>query len=350
VAERVPVAVVGVGHLGSQHARIYASLPEAELVAVVDRDESRAREIGKKYKVPGLADHRELPQAVRAVSVVVPTSDHSAVAGPLLESGRHVLVEKPMTKTLDEARALVATARERKLVLQVGHIERFNPVVMAALPKVSRPRFIEVRRISPFSFRSSDIGVVLDVMIHDIDLILELVRSDLTEVRAVGVPVLGRSEDIANARLVFASGCVADVTASRVSLKAERKIRIFQEDAYFSLDLLAGKGVHYWKGEKLRSGEFDPSSYKPGMLGDIKAFVFGKLIGQEKLKVKKREPLLSELESFVRAVRDGTESLVPGEHGVRALSVAGRITAEVEASLRSLAEIKAGRDAEAPST
>jgi len=339
MSSALPVAVIGVGRLGSQHARVYASLPGVKLVAVVDRDEEKARAIARKYKALALTDQRELPPEVKAVSVVVPTSDHLAVGRDLLESGRHVLIEKPMARTVEEARELVRLARERNLVLQVGHIERFNPVVVAALPKITRPRFIEVRRISPFSFRSSDIGVVLDVMIHDIDIILELVRSDLAEVQAVGVPVLGKSEDIANARLVFESGCVADVTASRVSLKAERKIRVFQEDAYLSLDLLTGKGVHYWKGEKLRSGEFDPTRYTPDMLGDIKAFVFGKLIGHEKLKVKKREPLAAELESFVGSVRDGTPSLVPGEHGLRALSVAERIVAEVSRSLRRLEEI-----------
>jgi len=338
MSERIPVAVIGVGHLGSQHARVYAALPAAELVAVVDSDEKRAREIARKHGVPALTDYRELPERVRAVSVAVPTTDHYAVTRDCLAAGRHVLVEKPLTRTVAEGRELVELARAKKLCLQVGHIERFNSLLRAARPKIHRPRFFEARRISPFSFRSSDSSVVLDIMIHDLDLILDFVGAPPSEVAAVGVPVLGRSEDIVNARLVFPGGCVADITASRVSLKKERKIRLFQDDAYFSLDLLAGQGVRYWKGPKLREGRFDPTQYKPSMLGDIAAFVFGGLIEYEKLAGDSREPLAAELESFLEAVRDSRRPVVAGEDGLRALEVAEWILREVEQSRRRFEE------------
>ncbi|MGE5850296.1 MAG: Gfo/Idh/MocA family protein, partial [Candidatus Methylomirabilota bacterium] len=234
--QKVKVAVTGIGHLGQHHARIYAELPGVELVAVVDIAEARRREVGGKLRVPALADHRLVLDKVDAVSIAVPTVQHHEIARDFLRAGCDVLVEKPMTRTLAEADDLVALAAASGRILQVGHSERYNGAVQVLAKEVQDPGFIEVHRMGPFPSRGTDVDVVLDLMIHDIDIVLTLVGSPVTAVSAVGVPVVSDQVDIANARIEFASGCVANLTASRVSGERLRKIRVFQRDTYFVLD------------------------------------------------------------------------------------------------------------------
>lgn len=304
---RVRVGVVGVGSLGRSHARIYAELPGAELAGVYDVDAARAAEVAARHGVRACATLAELAAAVDAASVAVPTPLHREVAGRLLESGVHLLVEKPITATTREAEELVALAQRHGRILQVGHVERFNPVLGFLEQVASRPRFIEAHRLAPFPPprpdlppRGTEVSVVLDLMIHDLEVILHLVRSGVREIRAVGVPVLSPSEDIANVRLLFENGCVANVTASRISPERMRKIRVFFEDRYVSLDY------------QNQSGE-----------------VFRKTTGgiaREELSLEKGEPLAIELASFVRCVAARDRPVVSGEHAAEALRLAVAIT------------------------
>ena len=236
--EPKPIAagVVGVGYAGSLHTAKYADLPGARLVAVADIDERRARETGELYQVPGVTDYRDLLDKVRCVSVAVPTGQHYRVARDFLEAGIDVLVEKPITSTVADGRKLVDLARKKGCILQVGHLERFNPVVRELSQFIEAPKFVECHRLAPFVTRGTDVDVVLDLMIHDIDIIASLVRAPVAAIDANGVAVITDKPDIANARIRFDDGCVANVTASRVSMKRERKIRFFQSDTYISLD------------------------------------------------------------------------------------------------------------------
>jgi predicted dehydrogenase len=299
------VAVVGVGHLGQHHARILAALPGAELVAVVDTDHARAEEIASANGTHALYDAKELAGKVDAVSVAVPTELHLGVALPFLREGVSVLVEKPMARSLEEAHAMVAAAERSGATLAVGHTERFNPAVTVARPLLVDPRFIEVHRLGAFPERSLDIDVVFDVMIHDLDVVLSLVKSEVESIEAVGVPVLTGRVDIANARLRFANGCIANITASRISRDRVRKIRFFQPAAYVSIDYAAQK-VEMWR---LVKGAGPMPSIEGG---DV--------------PVPDDEPLRRELEDFVEAVATGRPPLVTGEAGLRALDLATRIT------------------------
>jgi predicted dehydrogenase len=326
---RLRVAVVGVGRLGRHHARIYSEMPDLDLVGVVDRDRAVAEAIAGERGTRAFADLRELPP-IDAVSVAVPTRDHAAVASWFLERGIATLVEKPLASTLEEAGALVELARRHRAPLQVGHVERFNPAIIAIDRMGIRPRFIEVHRLSPFPFRSVDIGVVLDVMIHDIDVLLHLVRCSVRRVEAIGVNVLSSHEDIANARLLFENGCLANVTASRVSTRTERKIRFFSEDCYVSLDYEKKQGVVYRKSRDLASGKIDPESIDPNSLDDPKAFLFGSLIDVTQLDLTDHEPLRAELESFVACTREGRKPVVSGEDALLAMATAKRILEAIE--------------------
>jgi predicted dehydrogenase len=307
--EPVRVAVVGVGHLGRHHARILSALDGAQLVAVVDTTAERAADAAAATGARALTDFRDLLGQVDAVTVAVPTELHREVALPFLEHGVSVLVEKPIARTLEEADELVAAARASGATLAVGHTERYNPAVAAVLPLVTSPRFIEVHRLGVFPDRSLDIDVVFDLMIHDLDIILALVRSDVESIEAVGVPVLTSRYDIANARLRFASGCIANVTASRISRERVRKIRFFQPDAYISIDY-AAQEVEGWRLVP-RDGA------RPSIEGGP-------------LPVERDEPLRRELADFVRAVRTGTAPLVDGDAGRRALELATRIADKME--------------------
>ena len=303
------VAVIGVGHLGKHHARLLAAIGGAQLTAVVDINLERAVAAAGASGARALADHRELFGQVDAVTVAVPTELHEAIALPFLERGISVLVEKPITRTVAEADALIAAAARSGATLAVGHTERYNPAVAAVLPLVSTPRFIEVHRLGVFPDRSLDIDVVFDLMIHDLDIILAMVRSEVTAIEAVGVPVLTDKFDIANARLRFATGCIANVTASRISKERVRKIRFFQPDAYISIDYAEQEVEGYRL--KRRDGQ------RPEIQGG-------------KLPVTREEPLKRELEDFVRAVRDKRRPLVSGEDGLRALKLAQAIAEKME--------------------
>jgi predicted dehydrogenase len=296
-------AVIGVGHLGRHHARILSSLPGVSLAGVVDINRDRAAQIASQYNTQAFGSVGEIERLDLAV-IAVPTISHAAIALPLIESGVHTLVEKPVAQTVPEADSLIAAARRKGVVLAVGHSERFNPAVAAARPHIKDPRFIEVHRLGTRPERSLDIDVVLDLMIHDLDLILSVVKSDVESVEAVGVPVLTPRVDIANARLRFRNGCIANLTASRISREAVRKIRFFQRDAYVSIDTGA-RDVEMW-------------SVVPQDGGVPK-------IGGGKLTVAADEPLKGELEDFVAAVREQRAPAVSGEEGRAALALAIRI-------------------------
>lgn len=345
--ERLRVGVVGVGHLGQHHARVYSELDGVELVGVVDADAARAAEIAGRHGCEAFSSERELIGRVDAVSVATPTESHLEVARLLLEGGVHVLAEKPLCFTAAEARELCAVARRTGRKLQVGHIERFNPAVRAVRDRLSDPRFIECDRVSPFSFRSADIGVVMDLMIHDLDIVLHLVHERVESVEAMGVPILAQHEDLAHARLRFASGAVALLTASRVSVKKERKIRVFQKDCYIAIDY----GSRRARIMRLRPG------FERGMadlkaidasrpIEELQALVFSQFLELEDISME-GEPLKLELESFVRAVREGREPEVTGEAGLRAIEVADRIQHEMHTYIERERERIEAADAQA---
>ena len=299
----VKVAVIGVGHLGKQHARLYAELEGVELVAVVDILESRAREIARLYKTAALTDYHDLVGKIDAVSLAVPTTDHARIGVELLEHGLDVLVEKPIASTVEEAQSLMGAASRNNRILQVGHVERFNPVVALAREAATKPQFFEIHRLAEFSPRSLDIDVVLDLMIHDIDIVLSLVPAPVREVRAVGIPVLSPKADIANARVEFEDGCVANFTASRVSFEKTRKLRFFQPHDYISVDYASQTGTMV----SLRMGK----------------------VLERKLQPANQEPLKVELAAFVECVQNRRKPAVPGEDGLRALELAMRINAAI---------------------
>lgn len=324
----VRVAVVGAGHMGKHHARIYHELASAELIAVVDRDPARAAAVAQPYGALALSDLVELPDHVEAVSVAVPTEFHLAVGEALLERRIHILIEKPIATTPAEGERLVAAAERAGRVLTVGHTERFNPVVRAMQRLNITPRFIETSRISPFQFRSADIGVVADMMIHDIDIVLSLVQAKWTRVDAVGVNVLGPHEDVANARVQFAGGAVANLTASRLAMKTERRIRVFSEQAYLSLDYHRKTGVAITKDANLdilkmaRDRKFED-------LSQMKDLDFGRMVKVEPLRIDDVDPLSAELEAFLAAVRGEAPPAVTAAEGLAAVRLAADIVAAV---------------------
>ena len=310
----IRTAVIGVGYLGRFHAQKYASLPNSQLVAIADPSTAARAAVAAELKVAAHEDYRDLLGKVDAVSIVTPTPSHFEVAKAFLEAGASVLVEKPMTVTIAEGEGLIEIASRLKRILQVGHLERFNAAVLAVQPTLTVPRFIESARLAPFKHRGTEVDVVLDLMIHDIDLILSIVRSPVVSVDAIGTSVFSSEIDIANARLRFENGCVANVTASRVSLKTERKLRIFEDDAYLSLDL------------------------QQKILTLIRKRPAGELSGALPVSIEEQslEPgdaLKAEIDSFLKCARTGAPPVVTGEAGLRALETATRITEQVEAAL-----------------
>jgi predicted dehydrogenase len=306
--EKIPAAVIGVGYLGKFHAEKYAASEKADLVAVVDEDSVRAAEIGGSLGTVGLTDYRELFGRVQCVSIAVPTRLHHQVAKELITAGIDVLVEKPLAANLGEAKDLVTLAESQNCILQVGHLERFNPAIRRLEGVIKEPKFVECHRLAPFVERGTDVDVVLDLMIHDIDVIASLVRSPVIRVEAVGVPVLTERPDIANARLIFANGCIANVTASRVSIKRERKVRFFQPDAYISIDY-----------DQRRAQII----YKPGPGAgwlDVRS---------ENIEFKEGDALADEIDSFLDCVRTRTAPLVSGIDGLNALEIASLIRAQL---------------------
>jgi predicted dehydrogenase len=310
MSEKLQVGVVGVGHLGQHHARVYAELDNCELVGIADIDVERGEEIAKRHSTTFYRDYHDLFGQVDALSIAVPTEHHYRIGLDCLQQGIHLLIEKPMTATLEEADHLIETAAAADAILQIGHTERFNAAVLKLARIVNKPAFIESNRLSPFPERSTDIDVVLDVMIHDIDIILSLVKSPVKKLDAVGVPVITSKIDIANTRLEFETGCIANVTASRVSLKQERKLRIFQPEKYISLDYQAqALNIVELKHPERR---YDFPNSRP-------------MIVPYQLDIEKQEPLQAELQSFVNCVQTGGIPVVSGVDGRNALNIAFKI-------------------------
>ena len=335
---KVKVGVFGVGSLGKEHARIYADLAAsglAEFVGVYDIVAEAGRKCAEKYRVRAFSSVEDAAAASEAFSVVTPTTTHYELAKPLLRAGKHLLVEKPITDNAAQAADLIELARQHRCVLQVGHVERFNPVFTYLEEVATEPRFIETHRLSPFPARSTDIGVVLDLMIHDLDVVLAFVKSALTSVDAVGIPVLSKSEDIANARLRFANGCVANLTASRVSPERMRKIRVFSGGAtpsYISLDYRAQEGFIY---RIAREGEEQSSLLKKLLYAKDSVIVSefgGKRIVREPVPIAKEEPLKLELQHFITCVRAQQTPMVSGESAKRALDLAFEITEQIQSA------------------
>jgi len=343
MASKVKVAVLGVGSLGKEHARIYSELAAAghvEFAGLFDSNAETARKIAAKHNARVFNSAAEAAAASDAFNIVTPTTTHFDLARQLLAQGKHVLVEKPMTDNTAQAAELVQLAQQKNCVLQVGHVERFNPVFKYLETAAPEPRFIETHRLSPFPARSTDIGVVLDLMIHDLDVVLAFVKSPVTSVDGVGIPVLSKSEDIANARLRFANGCVANLTVSRVSPERMRKIRVFSGGAapsYISLDYRAQEGFIY---RIARDDEEESSILKKVLaaklgVGKDSAIVSefgGKRVVREPVPIAKDEPLKLELQHFVNCVREKLTPMVSGESAKRALDLAFEITRQVQQS------------------
>ncbi len=312
--QKIRTAVIGVGYLGRFHAQKYAQAPACELLAVVDERAEARDAVAAELGTRAMSDYRELLGLVDAVSVVTPTPAHFAIARDFLIAGVHVLVEKPITETAAEARELIGLATRAGRILQVGHLERFNAAILAAEPHLKSPRFIECSRFAPYRERGTDVNVVLDLMIHDIDLVQTIVGAPITAIDAVGTPVFSGEIDIANARIRFANGCIANATASRVSLKTERKMRIFEDDAYLSIDLQQ-KILTLIK--KRAPGD------APGVLP----------VSIEEQALEAGDALKAEIDSFLDCIRSGGSPVVSGEAGLMALETATRITEQVETAL-----------------
>jgi predicted dehydrogenase len=303
--EKVKVGIIGVGYLGTQHARILSYLEEAELIGVADIDFKKAMVIGNRHGVKYYDNYENMLDEIDAGIVATPTSEHFAISMKLLEEGKSVLVEKPMTETVEQAEELVLVADKNGLILQIGHLERFNPAVEALEDLISEPKFIEVQRLGSFSARSLDIDVVLDLMIHDLDIIMALIKDEVKVIRSSGIHVLSDKIDIANARLEFTSGCIATLTASRVHQGKVRKLRIFEPTSYYSIDYIDQ---------------------------EVKVFPLnGRQTDIKTLKIKKEEPLKKELQNFFRCIIDGKKRKVTGEEGLRALRLAYSVLDEAEA-------------------
>jgi predicted dehydrogenase len=327
------IGVIGAGSMGKNHARIFGELPDLKFAAVFDERPEVAAEIAGKYGARPISTLPEFIDTVDAATIATPTVTHFDIAKQLLERGKHVLVEKPFTETPEQAHELCTLAQTRGLVLQVGHIERFNPVLSALEARLTNPRFIEATRLSPYPGRSLDVGVVLDVMIHDLEIILHLVRSPWVQVDAVGVAVLSTREDIANVRIRFENGCVANITASRISQDKLRKIRLFQKDAYLSLDYQKQEGYLL----RLAADDEKESSLLGKLLGvatdsSIVTEFAGRKIVREPVDVEKGEPLKRELADFVACARAGAQPKVGGREATAALELALEITRQIDAA------------------
>jgi len=322
VTPRVRCGVAGVGSLGQHHARIYASLPTAELTGIYETNDARAAELCARHQCRRFASLEELGEACDAVSVVVPTDRHAAVALPLLGRGCHLLIEKPLCASLAEAEQVLAAARAHECLVQVGHIEHFNPVMGFLEKEVVRPGYIMAERLAPFTPRGTEVGVVLDLMIHDIGIVLELVKAPVARIDSVGVSLLSKTEDIANARLEFASGCVANLNVSRMSLKKVREIRVFQSSGYFSFDFMRQSGHLVRKSGMLAYAAQLMAGVKPADLA----------LPVEEIPLQKGEPLALELASFVESVAKARQPKVGAALGKTALEIAIAITEQIRAA------------------
>jgi predicted dehydrogenase len=314
--DKIKVAIIGVGYLGRQHARIYSELDSVDLVGVVDKNAQRAKAVAMEFRTTAYAHYREVLGRVGAVSLAVPTTEHASIGCELLRQGIDVLVEKPIASSLAEAESLIEAARAHRRVLQVGHLERFNPAVVAARKIAHQPLFFEVHRLGVFTSRSLDIDVVFDLMIHDLDIVLDFVHSKVKAVRAVGLPILSKKIDIANARIEFQNGCVANLTASRVSTEKVRKLRFFQPNEYVSLDYSRQDVVVL----SMTAGE--------GGTGPV--------ITPRKIETTRVEPLRAEIESFLNSVRTRTQPAVPAESSKQALELAQEVVKQIQVHAKLL--------------
>jgi predicted dehydrogenase len=329
----IRLGVVGTGSMGKNHARIFSEMPGAKFTAILDANAATASAMAAQYGAQAIGTLEDFIPHVDAVTVATPTVTHFEIAKALLEAGKHVLVEKPFTETPEQAKELCAIAQQRGLVLQVGHIERFNPVMPALEQRLTAPKFIEATRLSPYPGRSLDVGVVLDVMIHDLEIILHLVRSPWVQVDAVGVPILSKREDIANVRIRFENGCVANITASRISQEKVRKIRVFQPDAYLSLDYQRQEGyLMRLAGEAEKESTLIGKLFGAASGGTIVTEFAGKRIVREPVAIEKDEPLKRELLSFVECAREGAQPKVSGHEATAALELALEITRKIDAA------------------
>lgn len=319
--EKVNVGVVGVGHLGMLHAKMYSDISAVTLVGVFDVDSARCESIANEFKVKAFGTYEDLLQHVQAISIVTPTVTHFEIAKEALMRGIHTFIEKPMTETIDEASKLIMIAEEGRCKIQVGHIERFNPAILSLENYLANPMFIESHRLDQFRPRGTDVAVVLDLMIHDIDVILSLVKSPIARIDANGVAVVSDTVDIANARIQFQNGCVANVTASRISQKKMRKMRLFQRDAYISIDFQQGLLEVF----RVVDEEEDASTPVTMMLGQIEKGAARRKIIYEQPEVKEVNALRYELELFAKAIQENTAPVVSGEDGKKALEIAHEI-------------------------
>lgn len=317
---QIKIGVIGTGHLGRLHTKVLSENPNVFLSGIFDTDDQKGNAVSKEFNTPFYTELDELLETCEAVSIAVPTTFHRSVAGYCLERGKPVFIEKPITTTPQEAAELIAIAQKNGIIIQVGHIERFNPALLAVDQFIKNPRFIQTDRLAQFNPRGTDVAVVLDLMIHDIDIILSLIKSDVIKIDANGVAVVSGSVDIANARLEFANGAVANVTASRISQKKMRKMRIFEQDTYLSLDFTTGQSEIF----RLTSGDLP---IQPGQIsfGEIGIENNKKKVIYEQPKAAEVNALYYELDLFVAAVRDGLQPVVSGEDGMRALIVATEI-------------------------
>jgi len=332
--EKLKAVVIGAGHLGKEHSRIYSEMPDVSLVGVVDTDKDAGEAVAQRCKTRYYSSLKEILDKVDVASVVVPTKSHYEITKELLNNGIHVLVEKPMTGTVSEAEDLIKLGRQSSVILQPGYIERFNPALEAIKKLDVSLKFIECHRLSPFTFRSADIGVVLDLMIHDIDIILYLSKSKVKKIDAVGVNVIADKEDIANARIQFEDGCVANITASRVSFEPMRRIRLFSENSYISLDYQKQEALIYKKSPKLTLKSIDIENKGVSNITDLKNFSFGDMLKIERIKMNNQEPLRKELESFIDCVKNGKQPVVSGEEGIEAIKIADVIREEINKNLK----------------
>ena len=324
---KIRCGVAGVGSLGQHHARIYSTLPGAELAGIYEQNDARAAEICAKFNCRRFATLEELGDECDAASVVVPTDRHADVALPLLAKKTHLLIEKPICASLEEAEQVLAAAREHGCIVQVGHIEHFNPVMAFLEKQVDHPQYLTAERLAPYQPRGTEVGVVLDLMIHDIGIVLALIKSPIAKIDSVGVNVLSKTEDIANARIQFENGCVANLSASRMSLKKAREIRVFQDNAYLSLNFMEQKGHLVKKSDIIAYG----LKMKIGLVkaGDVSS------IPVKEIPIEKGEPLALELASFVESVTKAQQPKVGAALGKSALEVAITITEQIRAQKRS---------------
>jgi predicted dehydrogenase len=327
----LPVGVIGCGRMGRLHARVYAQMPQVKLIGVCDANAEAAEATAGEYGGRAFTRAEELLAEVKAVTIAVPTKFHTEVAEACLTRGIACLIEKPLAKDSGDARRIVDMAKRAGVTVQVGHIERFNPAIRAMARLDIRPRFMEVTRISPLTFRSIDVGVVLDMMIHDIDIVLRLAQSPVAKVDATGVSVIGDVEDICNARLTFENGCVANITASRLALKTERRLRVFSRDAYVSLDYQKRYGIFARRSGNLNAIRDAVARIRSGEIQDLSELNFADLVHIEELQIDDVEPLRAELESFVSAVHTGAKPEVTVEDGLAAVETAERIVKAIPA-------------------